>query len=70
VAKDVPSGWAHVPGTTIGLTAMEYFYQKWQHWGARRPGRRPGEQERFWGATRPGKSSDYVDKTVAEGDNQ
>jgi hydrogenase small subunit len=70
VAKDVPSGWAHVPGTTIGLTAMEYFYQKWQHWGARRPGRRPGEHERLWGATRPGKSSDYVDKTVAEGDNQ
>jgi hydrogenase small subunit len=63
----VPSGWAHVPGQGIGLKTMEYFYQKWQHWGAKIPGRKAGEEKRFWGATRPGKKSDYNDSSVAEG---
>lgn len=67
VTKEIPSGWANVPGTTIGLQIMELFYQKWQHWGARKPGRRPGEEQRFWGATRPGKPNEYLDNSVSEG---
>jgi hydrogenase small subunit len=67
VDNAVPSGWANVPGKTIGLTMMEFFYQKWQHWGARRPGRKAGEEARLWGGTRPGKPSDYIDRSVSEG---
>ncbi len=63
----VPSGWANVPASTPGLAAMEYFYQRWQHWGARKPGRRAGEEEWLWGATRPGRPSDYHDTSVSEG---
>ena len=63
----VPSGWANLPGSKVGLTAMELFYQKWQHWGARKPGRNPGEEARLWGGTRPGKPSDYIDDSVSEG---
>jgi hydrogenase small subunit len=66
-ANAVPSGWGHVPGQTVGLKAMEFFYQKWQHWGARRPGRKPGELDRFWGATRPGRPEEYIDDSSAEG---
>ena len=65
--NDVPSGWAHLPGATVGLKAMEFFYQKWQHWGARQPGRRSGEEKWLWGATRPGVPSDYNDSSVSEG---
>jgi hydrogenase small subunit len=64
---EVPSGWANPPQETLGLKVMELFYQKWQHWGARRPGRKPGEEERLWGGTRPGKKSDYDDDSTAEG---
>ena len=67
VTHDVPSGWANVPGVTAGLKVMELFYQKWQHWGARKPGRRAGEEEWLWGATRPGIPSDYHDTSVSEG---
>ena len=67
VENAVPSGWANLPGQSVGLTAMEYFYKKWQHWGARKPGRRPGEEKRLWGATRPGKPGDYIDDSVTEG---
>ncbi len=63
----VPSGWANLPGQTGGLKVMEYFYQRWQHWGARKPGRNPGEEARLWGGTRPGKPSDYIDDSVSEG---
>ena len=66
-ANDVPSGWANLPGATVGLKAMEFFYQKWQHWGARKPGRRAGEEEWLWGGNRPGKPSDYHDTSVSEG---
>ncbi|MGQ0539829.1 MAG: hypothetical protein ACT4R6_12845, partial [Gemmatimonadaceae bacterium] len=52
VLGEVPTGWAHLPDRSVGLTLMEFFYKKWQHWGARKPGRRPGEEARFWGATR------------------
>ncbi|MBA3671361.1 MAG: hydrogenase expression protein HypE, partial [Gemmatimonadaceae bacterium] len=48
----VPSGWANIPGETVTLKAVEFFYQKWQHWGARMPGRRAGEEEWLWGGTR------------------
>ena len=65
--KAVPSGWGNVPGQGPGLKAMEFFYQKWQHWGARKPGRRPGEKERFWGVERPGGKGDYIDDSVTEG---
>jgi hydrogenase small subunit len=65
--REVPSGWGNVPGQGIGLKAMEFFYQKWQHWGARKPGRRPGEKERFWGVERPGVKGDYIDDSVTEG---
>ena len=63
----VPSGWGNVAGQGVGLKAMEFFYQKWQHWGARKPGRRPGEKERFWGAERPGVKGDYIDESTTEG---
>ncbi|MGQ0764665.1 MAG: hydrogenase expression protein HypE [Gemmatimonadota bacterium] len=63
----VPSGWANVPAQTAGLKAMEFFYEKWQHWNARKPGRREGEQARFWGVTRPGRKDDYNDDSVTEG---
>ncbi|MBA3673178.1 MAG: hypothetical protein H0W68_14300 [Gemmatimonadaceae bacterium] len=49
------------------LKAVEFFYQKWQHWGARMPGRRAGEEEWLWGGTRPGRPSDYHDDSVSEG---
>ena len=67
VNNEVPSGWAHVPGATPGLKVMELFYQKWQHWGARKPGRRAGEEAWLWGGTRPGRPSDYTDTSVSEG---
>ncbi len=65
--EHVPSGWGHVEAQTPGLKLMEFFYKKWQHWGARKPGRRAGEEERFWGVERPGVPSDYIDSSVAEG---
>jgi hydrogenase small subunit len=64
--RAVPSGWGNVPGQGPGLKMMEFFYQKWQHWGARKPGRRPGEEDRFWGATRPGTPNDYVDTSTTQ----
>ena len=67
VTGQVPSGWANVPNATPGLKFVEFFYQKWQHWGARKPGRRAGEEAWLWGGTRPGKPSDYHDNSVAEG---
>ena len=67
VDNAVPSGWANVPGATLGLKFVELFYQKWQHWGARKPGRRAGEEAWLWGGTRPGLPSDYKDNSVSEG---
>ena len=61
VMKAVPSGWGNVQGASIPLKAMEYFYKKWQFWGAKKPGRPKGEEDRFWGGDRPGTSSDYMD---------
>ncbi len=63
----VPSGWANPPGQSLGLKAMEFFYQKWQHWGARTPGRTASETDRLWGVTRPGLPSEYHDNSTTEG---
>ncbi len=68
VLKEVPSGWADVPAESMSIKVMELFYQKWQHWGAKPPGRPKGQEARFWGADRPGTSSDYIDDSAAAGD--
>ena len=59
--KEVPSGWGIVPTQTPALKVMEFFYKKWQFWKSKRPGRPPGQEERFWGADRPGTDADYRD---------
>jgi hydrogenase small subunit len=61
----VPSGWGHVEAQTPSLKMMEFFYKKWQFWGARPPGRAPSETDRFWGVDRPGLSSEYVDDSAS-----
>ena len=60
----VPSGWGNVKPQGAGLKLMEYFYQKWQFWGAKRPGRPTGQEKRFWGGDRPGIASDYNDHST------
>jgi len=68
VTGEVPSGWAHVqPDTAVDRT-LHFFYGLWQHFGARKPGRAPGERERLWGADRPGKRGDYVDDSATRED--
>jgi len=57
----VPSGWGIVPSQTPALKVMEFFYKQWQFWRAKRPGRPPGQEERFWGVDRPGTAEDYHD---------
>jgi hypothetical protein len=47
---------------------MKFFYNVWQHMGSKKPGRPPGEPERFWGADRPGYRRDYLDESVARED--
>jgi len=61
VTHDVPSGWADVEAQTSTDRAMKFFYSVWQHLGAKKPGRPPGQEDRFWGADRPGSRSDYND---------
>jgi hydrogenase small subunit len=68
VLQDVPSGWAHVQAQTVTDRAMKFFYNVWQHMGSKKPGRPPGENERFWGADRPGYRRDYLDGSVARED--
>ena len=65
VLHDVPSGWAHVQPQTGLDRAIKYFYTKWQHMGAKKPGRPPGQGARFWGGDRPGVRSDYLDRSEA-----
>ncbi len=65
VLDHVPSGWGDLVGSSIGLKTMEYFYKKWQFWGAKRPGRPKGQEARFWGADRSGFSSEYIDDSSA-----
>src|SRR5215813_3496347 len=68
VIGEVPSGWAHVQAQTATDRTMKFFYNMWQHLGAKRPGRLPGEKERFWGGDRPGYRSDYHDGSAARED--
>jgi hydrogenase small subunit len=68
VTGHVPSGWGHVAGETLPLRAMEFFYRKWQYWGAKVPGRKAGEEGRFWGVDRPGRRGDYVDGSATAED--
>jgi hydrogenase small subunit len=67
VLQDVPTGWGHVkPQNTIDRT-IHFFYERWQQMGSRRPGRRPGETDRFWGVDRPGIKGDYPDDSATLG---
>jgi hydrogenase small subunit len=68
VLQEVPSGWAHVQAQTVTDRAIKFFYGVWQHLGAKKPGRPPGQEERFWGGDRPGTRSDYHDRTGARED--
>ena len=66
--NDVPSGWAHVPPQTKTDRTIKFFYSMWQHLGTKKPGRPPGEKDRFWGADRPGNRSDYLDGSATRED--
>jgi hydrogenase small subunit len=68
VTNDVPSGWAHVPPQTTADRTIKFFYSIWQHLGTKKPGRPPGEKDRFWGADRPGNRSDYLDGSATRED--
>ena len=68
VTNDVPSGWAHVPPQTTADRTIKFFYSMWQHLGTKKPGRPPGEKDRFWGADRPGNRSDYLDGSATRED--
>ncbi|MEO7276130.1 MAG: hydrogenase expression protein HypE [Vicinamibacterales bacterium] len=61
---DVPSGWGHVDGRGVLDRVNHFFYEKWQHLGSRRPGRRAGEEEQLWGVDRPGVKGEYLDDSV------
>jgi hydrogenase small subunit len=68
VLQVVPSGWAHVQPQTLADRAIKFFYTKWQQLGARKPGRPPGQQDRFWGVDRPGYRNDYLDESAGRED--
>jgi len=68
VTGEVPSGWAHVQAQTLTDKAIKFFYAKWQHMGSKKPGRPPGERDRFWGGDRPGYRSDYLDESTGRED--
>jgi hypothetical protein len=65
---EVPSGWADVTPTSLPDRVLHYFYEKWFQLGARRPGRRPGEEAWLWGVDRPGRRSDYLDDSAVRKD--
>lgn len=60
----VPSGWADVQPQTPMDRTIKFFYQAWQHFGAKAPGRPPGTEARFWGGDRPGTREDYLDRSA------
>lgn len=62
--KHVPSGWGIVSSQTPSLKLMKLFYQKWQFFGAKKPGRPAGQEARFWGVDRPGTDADYNDHST------
>ena len=63
VLDHVPSGWGNLEAQTVPLKVVEFFYKKWQFWGAKKPGRPPGTEDRFWGVARPGRKGDYIDRS-------
>jgi hydrogenase small subunit len=67
VLEQVPSGWGHARTANPLEKTVKFFYEKWQYFGGRRPGRPPGTEERFWGADRPGRAEDYLDRTAGGG---
>jgi hydrogenase small subunit len=69
VLNEVPSGWGHVPNRSLIDRTTHFFYERWQQMGSRRPGRRPGEAERFWGVDRPGIKGDYLDDSLTREDH-
>ena len=68
VAGEVPSGWAHVQAQTLTDRTIKFFYGKWQHFASKKPGRPPGQEDRFWGVDRPGYRTDYNDESAARED--
>ncbi|MET0488188.1 MAG: hydrogenase expression protein HypE [Candidatus Rokuibacteriota bacterium] len=70
ITGEVPSGWAHVQAQTLTDKAIKFFYAKWQHMGAKKPGRPPGEHDRFWGGDRPGYRRDYIDESSGREDSK
>ena len=66
VLDHVPTGWGHVEAQPPLIKFMEFFYKKWQHWGAKAPGRPKGEEDRFWGVDRPGLPGDYIDDSTTK----
>ena len=68
VLQEVPSGWAHVQPQTVMDRTIKFFYGVWQHMGAKKPGRPPGQEDRFWGAERPGRRGDYLDRSATQED--
>jgi hypothetical protein len=46
---------------------IKFFYQKWQHFNAKAPGRPQGSEDRFWGGDRPGLRRDYHDDSAVQG---
>ena len=66
----VPSGWAHVEAPTFMDKVENFFYQIWQHFGSKRPGRPPGSEEQLWGGDRPGNRSDYNDRSAVRRDDK
>ena len=70
VLQEVPSGWAHVQPQTLTDKAIHFFYEKWQHFASKKPGRPPGQQDRFWGVDRPGDRKDYLDESAGREDSR
>jgi hydrogenase small subunit len=70
VLQEVPSGWAHVQPQTLTDKAIHFFYEKWQHFASKKPGRPPGQQDRFWGVDRPGYRKDYLDESAGREDDR
>ena len=68
VRQEVPSGWAHVQPQTVADRAIKFFYSIWQHLASKKPGRPPGQEDRFWGGDRPGYRRDYLDRSAARED--
>jgi hydrogenase small subunit len=68
VTGEVPSGWAHVQAQTLADKTIKFFYSKWQHLASKKPGRPPGQEDRFWGVDRPGSRHDYIDESAARED--